>query len=84
MFVREMISKADAQIALKRKLRLRKKKYMEETKGVSPTDQEMQDSDEENKEEETLTYPEECRVLDIMKEKYYDAVQFFHDTEDKK
>jgi hypothetical protein len=33
----------------------------------------MCDSDEETKEEE-LIYPEECRVLDIMKDKYYDAV----------
>ena len=31
-----------------------------------------------------MSYPEECRVLDIMKDKYYDAVQFFHDTNDKK
>lgn len=46
----------------------------------------MMDSDEESKEEEDkeMVYPEECRVLDIMKDKYYDAVQFFHDTDDKK
>ncbi len=29
-------------------------------------------------------YPEECRVLDIMKEKYLEAVRFFNDTNDKK
>ena len=29
-------------------------------------------------------YPEECRVLDIMREKYIDAVRFFTDTNDKK
>ena len=29
-------------------------------------------------------YPEECRVLDIMKEKYLEAVRFFSDTNDKK
>lgn len=86
MFIREMIGKAEAQIALKRKIRLRRQKYMEETKGVRPSDQEMMDSDEETKEDEDkeMVYPEECRVLDIMKDKYYDAVQFFHDTDDKK
>lgn len=50
---------------------------MEETKGGN------KENDSES-EEEDFSYPEECRVLDIMKEKYYDAVQFFHDTDDKK
>jgi hypothetical protein len=31
-----------------------------------------------------MVYPEECKVLDIMQSKYYDAIQFFYDTEDKK
>lgn len=79
MFVKEMVSKAQAQMALKKKLRLKKLKYLEETKGA---DAEKNDSDSEREEE--LTYPEECRVLDIMKEKYYEAVQFFRDTDDKK
>ena len=59
---------------------------MEETKGENKNavDEEKQDSDDEEVDEKELTYPEECRVLDIMKDKYYDAVQFFHDTEDKK
>ena len=29
-------------------------------------------------------YPEECRVLDIMRDKYLEAVRFFTDTNDKK
>lgn len=44
----------------------------------------LQESDDDEKEEDAYTVPEECKVLGIMKEKYYDAVQFFHDTEDKK
>jgi hypothetical protein len=52
--------------------------FIEETKGKDNV------KSEEESEEEDLSYPEECRVLDIMKDKYYDAVQFFHDTDDKK
>ena len=66
---------------MKKRLKLKKQKYQEETKGKVAEDQERNDSDSEEVE---LTYPEECRVLDIMKDKYYDAVQFFHDTDDKK
>lgn len=80
MFVKEMIHKAEAQLILKRKLKLKKQRYLEETKGIVP-DQEKNESDDEDID---LSYPEECRVLDIMKDKYYDAVQFFNDTEDKK
>lgn len=55
---------------------------IEETKGKSvDVEGEKEDSDEE---EPNLTCPEECRVLDIMKTKYYDAIQFFNDTNDKK
>lgn len=61
---------------------MKKLKYLEETKGIVP-DQEKNDSDNEDKNID-LTYPDECKVLDIMKEKYYEAVQFFNDTEDKK
>ncbi len=49
----------------------------EESKGK------VQPEGEESSEEEDLTYPEEGRVLDLMKDKYYDAVQFFNDTNDK-
>jgi hypothetical protein len=31
-----------------------------------------------------LEYPEECKVLDIMRDKYYDAIAFYCDTDDKK
>lgn len=41
------------------------------------------DSDDEEMDKE-IEYPEECKVLDIMQSKYYDAIQFFYDTEDKK
>jgi hypothetical protein len=37
----------------------------------------------ENDEDE-FEYPEECKVLDIMKTKYVDAISFFYDTDDKK
>lgn len=46
------------------------------------------DSDEPNlhelEEDLELPYPEECRVLDIMKVKYEEAIRFFTDTNDKK
>ena len=28
-------------------------------------------------------YPQECKTLDIMREKYADAFQFFYDTDNK-
>lgn len=63
---------------LKKKLKLKRRAMMEETKGK------VEPEGEESSEEEDMSYPEECRVLDIMKEKYHDAVQFFNDTNDKK
>jgi hypothetical protein len=39
----------------------------EETKGIA-VDIERED------EEKELEYPEECKVLDIMREKYHDAI----------
>lgn len=81
MFIKEMLQKAEAQVAFRHKLKLKKQKYLEETKGIG-ADQEKNDSDDDTAED--FSYPEECQVLDIMKEKYYDAVQFFNDTEDKK
>ena len=38
----------------------------------------------EEDEELDLKYPEECRVLDIMRDKYHEAIRFFTDTNDKK
>jgi hypothetical protein len=64
-------------LLLRKKLRLKRQKLLEETK-----DQEKNESDCED--EHHYDYPEECKVLDIMKEKYYDAVQFFRDTDDSK
>ena len=51
---------------------------IEETKGVAV------DIEKEDDNEEEFVYPEECKVLDIMREKYHDAIQFMYDTEDKK
>ena len=57
---------------------------MEEVKGVAATGDYEKAEGSEEEEESKLEYPEECKVLDIMKGKYYDAIQFFNDTEDKK
>ncbi len=38
----------------------------------------------EEGEEEELAYPDECHVIDIMRQKYFDAIAFFYDTNDKK
>ena len=65
------------------KLKLKKQKFLEETKGKTFDVEGNKEHDSDN-EEQSLTYPEECRVLDIMKSKYYDAIQFFNDTNDKK
>jgi hypothetical protein len=53
---------------LKKKLKLKRKAMQEESKGK------VEPEGEESDEEIDLTYPEECRVLDLMKDKYYDAV----------
>ena len=37
----------------------------------------------EKEEEEELKYPDECRVMDIMKDKYQDAIAFFENATDK-
>ena len=42
---------------------------IEENKGVA-VDIEKENSDDEKE----FVYPEECKVLDIMKEKYHDAI----------
>jgi hypothetical protein len=31
-----------------------------------------------------MKYPEECRVLDIMRQKYHESIRFFTDQNDKK
>jgi hypothetical protein len=47
-------------------------------------EEEKGESEESDIEKELdLPYPEECRVLDIMREKYHEAVRFFTDTNDK-
>lgn len=77
-FIREIADKAQQQVLLKKKLKLKRRAMKEESKSrVAP-------EGEDSSEEEDMSYPEECRVLDIMKEKYHDAVQFFNDTQDKK
>ena len=82
MFITKLVEKAQAQLLLKEKLKIKRQKYLEETKGKDAAELETGvDSDEEDA---NFTYPEECRVLDIMKDKYYDAIQFFNDTNDKK
>ena len=35
-------------------------------------------------EEELNEYPEECKIIDIMRNKYYDVISFYYDTDDKK
>lgn len=75
------------EVALKRRLRqIRKIKKMEENgeeeeKGGDNDEEECEDEEDD---EIDLPYPEECRVLDIMRDKYHEAVRFFTDTNDKK
>jgi len=45
---------------------------------------ESEESSPEEEDDISLPYPEECRVLDIMNQKYHEAVRFFTDTNDKK
>ena len=75
-FIKELIEKAHYSLQLQEKVRRNRQKIMEETKG--------QQSEVNCEKEEELEYPEECKVLDIMKDKYYDAVAFYQDTDDKK
>jgi len=62
-----MVERAHYSIQLKEKVRNRKKQMMKDASTI----QIEQDSDDEDSE---VKYPDECRVLDIMKEKYYDAI----------
>ena len=90
-FIQKLVDKAMGELALKRRLkhirRLKKKEEVageeEEEKGMDGSEEEEEEEDEEF-EEEDLPYPEECRVLDIMRDKYHEAVRFFTDTNDKK
>ena len=52
-------------------MRRRRQKQLEEEKNVEVN------VEPEDKEEENLKYPDECRVMDIMKDKYIDAIAFF-------
>ena len=38
---------------------------------------------EEDEEEKLLKYPDECKVMDIMKDKYQDAIAFFDTSAEK-
>jgi len=71
------MSKAKSTIAMRAKMRaMKEQKLKEEGKEISP-EREIEDEMRE------FIYPDECKTLDIMKEKYYQAIQFFHDTENK-
>ena len=63
--------------------KVRERGEEEEEKGEDPEEVDDEDSQEDD-EEIDLPYPEECRVLDIMRDKYQEAVRFFTDTNDKK
>jgi hypothetical protein len=65
---------------------MRRLKKLEETGEEEEKGDEMEDEEENDDDDEEidLPYPEECRVLDIMREKYHEAVRFFTDTNDKK
>lgn len=46
---------------------------LEESKGQA-NDEEHHCGGSDSEEELDMTYPDECKVLDIMRDKYYDAV----------
>jgi len=63
-----------------RRMKDREEKEEEEDK----EDPQETSEDDQEVDEIDLPYPEECRVLDIMRDKYHEAVRFFTDTNDKK
>lgn len=66
-FIKELVEKAEYALEIKKKIQKRKQQMMEESKGVAV-------DIEKEEEEKEFEYPEECKVLDIMKEKYHDAI----------
>jgi len=64
-----------------KKMRAMKNHAEEEEKLEDPEPSSADDDDDDD--DLDLPYPEECRVLDIMKDKYLEAIRFFTDTNDK-
>ena len=96
VFVNKLVEKTQTQLDFKRRIQQIKKlkskaanasasksedEDEEEEKGMQP---ESEESSPEEEDDISLPYPEECRVLDIMNQKYHEAVRFFTDTNDKK
>lgn len=67
MFIHKMVEKAETQVMIKEKMKIKRKmlkiKEMEESK---KNDAKVQDAIEDQSEDEELKYPDECKVLDIM------------------
>ena len=82
-FIRELAERAVVSLQLKERVRLRKKAMMEEEKAAGANSAKIE-MERDSEDEDVLEYPDECRVLDIMRGKYFDAIQFFYDSEDKK
>jgi hypothetical protein len=96
VFVNKLVEKAQTQLDFKRRIQQIKKlkskaanvptsksedEDEEEEKGMQP---ESEESSPEEEDDISLPYPEECRVLNIMNQKYLEAVRFFTGTNDKK
>jgi hypothetical protein len=85
LFVTKLVRKAQQQLEVRERInhiRQLKRQEQEEEKGEHVHSSTCGHSGGSEKELE-LAYPEECRVLDIMRSKYHEAVRFFTDTNDK-
>lgn len=72
VFIDKLVEKAKAQLDLKQRIRMMRA-------ARNPTEEEEKGHVHEPEEEPEFKYPEECRVLDIMREKYVEAIRFFTD-----
>lgn len=81
-FVTKLVDKANAQLEIKERIAYMRRARLQEEGLMDEQEEEKVPAKQEEPEPE-LKYPEECRVLDIMRQKYHEAVRFFTDTNDK-
>ena len=97
-FINKLVEKAQAQLELRKRIQAMKQMRRQAERAQKDKDSDAEENKEgcgdgecghqhhakKDEEELDLKYPEECRVLDIMRDKYHDAIRFFTDTNDKK
>lgn len=82
-FITKLVDKANAQLEIKEKIAYMRRSRLQEEGEMEAEEEEKVPVKPQEEAAPELKYPDECRVLDIMRQKYHEAVRFFTDTNDK-